>query len=91
MKHHFDPGEWMIHDGPSTSGDRSFIDRAVRLVESTNTHYVVEHTIVGDWRQTVLCKKEWSKFVPATEQMKQMALSKLHRRGTSTQGKGGLV
>lgn len=73
----FVPGDWIIHDGPSAFGDRSFLHNAVRLVEETKTHYVIEHVIGWEFSTTTLWKGEWQEFTLASEHMKQAALQGL--------------
>ena len=73
----FVPGDWIIHDGPSATGDRSFLHSAVRLVEETKIHYVVESVLFGEMVKMTLWKGEWSKFTLATKEMADVELRQL--------------
>ena len=76
----FVPGDWLIHDGPSSAGDRSFAERAVRLLEENSIYYLVEHisASMGKRYEITLWKHEWPKFVLATEGMKKRELGRLY-------------
>lgn len=64
----FQPGEFVIHRGPSTTGDRSFCDTISRVLEDTGEFITVEHWLpfVG-MTQYILDRDEYRSFRRATE------------------------
>lgn len=64
----FQPGDFVIHNGPgNTTGDNTFMHNVSRVVEDTGEFITLEFSMVGEMARFIVCREEYPNFRRCTE------------------------